>query len=113
MSEILEIVDMEKALDIMDGDKELLKECFNNFVNSYPDMLAGIKEAIDAGDASRLETSSHKFKGSLLYLAAVSATDIAAQLERMGREGNLSGSKETFLFLEKECEKLKKFYDAV
>jgi len=102
-------IDMTEALKIMDGDNELLQECLDDFVRDYPELLANIRDAINAGDADSLDKSAHRFKGTLKYLAAGDAADIAYELETMGKEGNLTRAGDRFEDLDKECRKLIKF----
>ena len=102
-------IDMDELMEIMGEDDELLKECLDDFIDDYPEALEGIKKAIDAGDPSALEGSAHALKGTLKYLAAGEAADIAFQLERMGKEENLDGVDETYRLLVEACEKLKGF----
>ena len=102
------LINMKELLEIMDDDKELIKECFNEFINDASNMLERIKNAIESGDAAGLDSSAHKIKGSLRYLAAEKASGLAYGLETMGKNGNLDKAGETFQSLESECEKLKK-----
>ncbi len=102
-------VDMTEALEIMGDDMELLQECFDDFVRDSSELLANINEAIDANDASSLDSTAHRLKGSLKYLAAQQAADIAYELEKMGKEANLDNAVETFQALGKECGKLTEF----
>jgi HPt (histidine-containing phosphotransfer) domain-containing protein len=104
-------ISMEELLEIMGGDEELLNECLDDFVGDYPEMLGNIKDAIDAQDPSGLGGSAHAFKGTLKYIAAGKASDIAFQLERMGKDGNLDGAEDTYLLLAQECERLKGFIE--
>ena len=104
-------ISMEELLEIMGGDEELLNECLDDFVGDYPEMLGNIKDAIDAQDPSGLGGSAHAFKGTLKYIAAGKASDIAFQLERMGKDGNLDGAEDTYLLLAQECERLKVFIE--
>jgi len=59
------LINMKELLEIMDDDKELIKECFNEFINDASNMLERIKNAIESGDAAGLDSSAHKIKGSL------------------------------------------------
>ena len=102
-------IDMEELLEIMGGDDELLMECLEDFMGDYLEVLASIKGAIDAGDPSALNESAHAFKGTLKYLAAGEAADVAFQLERMGKDENLDGADETYRLLVEACERMKGF----
>ncbi len=109
MIEEHKLIDMEELMEIMDGDKELLLDCFDEFLSSMPESLAEIQSSIEQGDASGLDESAHKLKGSLKYMAAEQAADIAYQLEAMGKEQNLVSANDTFKTLREECEKVKAF----
>ena len=106
------IVDETELNEIMDNDIALIKECFNDFIIEYPQILSDIKKAIKSQDASRLGTSAHKLKGSLKYLAAKPAAEIASQLEYMGKKETLDKSQDIYINLETECQKLQVFMEA-
>ena len=107
MNDLSAMINMEELLEIMDNDTELMKECFNNFIEDCPGTLTDIRSAIETSDAPLLAERAHKLKGSMRYLAAVQVADIAYQLEIMGKEGDLERSGETFRILEEQCDKLK------
>lgn len=109
MGDITEPIDMAEVMEILDGDKELLIEGFDEFLSNLPQTLAEIQSAIEQGNASNLDESAHKLKGSLKYMAAVHAVDVAYQLEIMGKEQNLGSADDTFKTLCYECEKVKEF----
>lgn len=102
-----DLIDMEEILVIMDNDTELIRECFHDFLNEYPRMLQLIKEAVDAGDTEGLEKHAHKIKGSLQYLAAAEAADIAFQLEQKGKAGQMDGAGQLLDELAELCAQLK------
>jgi HPt (histidine-containing phosphotransfer) domain-containing protein len=111
MGDISEAIDMEGVMEIVDGDQELLKECFDEFQSSIPQVLAEIQSSIEQGDASGLDESAHRLKGSLKYMAAGTAANVAYQLEAMGKEENLGSANDTFRMLCDECEKVKDFME--
>ncbi len=102
-------IDIIEALDTMEGDKELLKECFDDFMDNHVNMLQDIGDAIAADDPPSVDKSSHRFKGSLIYLAAKPAADLAFQLESMGKNSNLSQAENALSALKKECENIRTF----
>ena len=102
-------IDMEDLLEIMDNDTELMKECFDEFIQTSNHLLDDIKNAIDEKNASNLDTAAHKFKGTLSYLSAGKGVDISARLELMGKEDRLEGAGEVYDALEKECKKITNF----
>jgi len=102
-------IDIAEVMEILDGDKELLIECFDEFLSDMPQMLAEIQSAIEQKNALNLGEAAHKLKGSLRYMAAAQAADIACQLEIMGKQQNLELSDDMFKTLSYECEKVKEF----
>ncbi len=101
------LIDMKELMEIMDDDNELIKECFDDFLADYSGILEDIKGAVDAGDASLLNSKAHKLKGSLRYLAAEPVAEIAYELEVKGQNNNLEGAEEAFLNLKHKCNQLK------
>ncbi len=91
-----DLVDLDELMEIMDNDTELIKECFDDFISDSPEMLQKIKDAIDGNDAENLGKSAHALKGSLKYLAANTAADIAYQLEAMGSKGDTKLAEEPY-----------------
>ncbi len=102
-------IDMDEVMEVMDDDEELLRECFDDFLKSMPEAINRIKASVVEDDASELDESAHKLKGTLRYLAANQAAEVAYQLEAMGKKNNLSNADEMLNNLEKECEKVKTF----
>jgi HPt (histidine-containing phosphotransfer) domain-containing protein len=84
--------DCEAALQSVDGDRELLVEMAELFLQDSGKLLAEIGQAIQAGDATALHHSAHTLKGSVANFAAADARETALQLEIMGRSGNLTGA---------------------
>ncbi len=103
----LKLIDIDELNEIMDNDNELIKDCFNDFITDYPQILKSIKEALDQKDAPALEKKAHALKGSLKYLAANDVADIAYKLENMGRNSEFEGSVELFSQLNNYCNELK------
>jgi HPt (histidine-containing phosphotransfer) domain-containing protein len=102
-------IDMKEPMEILDGDKELLIECFDELLNSMPQTLAEIQSAIEQGNASSLDEAAHRLKGSLKYMAAAHAADVAYQLEIMGKDNSLGAAYDIFRNLYDECKKVKDF----
>ncbi len=102
-------IDMEEALEIVNGDDELLKEILDDFIGDYPEVLAKIKEAILRGDAHSLNGNAHKLKGMLQNVGATTASIIAFELEGMGKKQELSQAGETLKRLDHVCKELRDF----
>jgi HPt (histidine-containing phosphotransfer) domain-containing protein len=83
------VFDKTVALSRVGGDVDLLKEIAILFLDDYPKSLIELREAIDAGDAKRVERTAHGLKGSVSNFGARPAVDAALRLETMGRAQKL------------------------
>jgi HPt (histidine-containing phosphotransfer) domain-containing protein len=72
------------------GDADLRAEIIQMFLEDCPMRVEEIRAAVAAGDAAALVSSAHALKGSAAYLSASIVRDRAADLERRGRERNLT-----------------------
>ncbi|HTS47096.1 MAG TPA: response regulator [Bryobacteraceae bacterium] len=96
----LKQLDESLALSRVGGDRGLLREVTELFLNDYPDMLEKLRTAISARDASALEHYAHSLKGSVSTFGAKGAFDAALALEKKGRSGELSDVEEGLRQLE-------------
>jgi PAS domain S-box-containing protein len=101
------IIDLQAALGSVGGDKALLRELIDLFLESSPGLLDELRAAAAAGDAARLKRAAHTLKGSVGYFSAPAAVVAAQRLERMGRDGDLTGADEACGQLEAEIDKLR------
>ncbi len=104
-----DIVNIEELKEIMDGDMELIKDCFADFVQEFPKAFDEIKTAVIEKDGIKLDGSAHKLKGTLRYLAAEAAADAAYSLEFSGKSNDMKGVEEKLERLNSECGKLLDF----
>jgi CheY-like chemotaxis protein len=102
-----DIFDLNQALQVVDGDKKLLKEITVMFLEELKVNLEGIVQAIRKKDADALEKAAHSLKGSVGNLGAKRAYGAAYRLESIGKEGRLSEAKGALAELKKELEELK------
>jgi CheY-like chemotaxis protein len=103
-------VDLTKAMDTVDGDKELLKELVGDFLKEMPQHLEELQGVIDRGDAGQVERKAHSLKGNVGIFGAKVAYDLAYDLENRGKESRLEGAEDVFSRLEEEMMKLKVFF---
>jgi len=102
-----EILDESTVLARFEGDRELLRELVNLFLEDCPKLLDGIRGGVERGDASGLERAAHKLKGAVANFAARSAYDAALRLESIGRGGHLEKAAEALEQLEAALEELR------
>jgi PAS domain S-box-containing protein len=100
------LVDWEQALRGVGGDRELMRELASIFLETYPQWLAKIREAVFGRDAAAVRRLAHTLKGSVGQLGAAATAKAAARLEAMGEKGDLVGAGEAFAVLEDELHRL-------
>lgn len=103
----------EEMLARFGGRRQLLVTVIGVFQESYPEMLASLRDAAAKRDATGLENTAHKLKGAICNLIKGPAYDRARDLEFMGREERWEEVHETLAALEIEMERLKDTLEAV
>jgi CheY-like chemotaxis protein/HPt (histidine-containing phosphotransfer) domain-containing protein len=78
-------------LRAFDQDWEFMREVVDVFFSDYPQQLATLRRAADAGDGPTFGRSAHSLKGMLLNFQAEAAAQKAVRLERRGQAGELEG----------------------
>jgi two-component system, sensor histidine kinase and response regulator len=63
-------IDIEKALSQLDGDRELLHEVVNLFVETAPALLEDLRSAALTGDGRELQAAAHSLKGAASNICA-------------------------------------------
>lgn len=101
-----DIFDLSKALEVVDGDKDLFKEIVNLFLENLPDSIAQIREAIANSYSNALDKAAHSLKGSVGNFGTKRAFEAAYRLELMGKEGKLVEADAALSELEKELKDL-------
>ena len=96
MSNDLNILDLEDALNRALGDAAFLKMMFDEFQQMIPEIMALMVKAIEAGDLISLGQSAHQLKGAAANLGATAVSAAALVLERIGKSGNANGAQAAF-----------------
>jgi HPt (histidine-containing phosphotransfer) domain-containing protein len=78
--------------DITGGDPDLKEELIGIFLEDTAQRLASLGQAVDAGDAKAVREAAHTIKGSSGNMGATGMQHVAEHLERMAKEGDLSGA---------------------
>jgi two-component system sensor histidine kinase/response regulator len=99
-------IDWETALETVGGDRELLKDLLQTFLEECPLLMSQLREAMVRGDTPVFQRTAHTLKGATSSLGIKPAAELALQLETFGREGDLRNAPEKFAALETEVERL-------
>ena len=92
-----------ELLDRVDNDRELLKELLEIFQKDFPAHRQELQDAVAAGDMKRVANTGHTLKGMFANLAAGRAASLAANVERLGKAGEIAGLPEAVQALEAEA----------
>lgn len=95
-------IDRKSLLEIVDQDEGLLRELAGLFLADKPRLMAEIQDSVTRGDCAKLDGAAHTLKGSVGNFGARRAAQLAARLEKMGREKNLQGAAQVLAALDKE-----------
>ncbi len=102
-------IDLNRALEAVDGDEDLLSELIEEFLNTYPEQLGRLRELLDDGNVEQFERAAHSFKGSVGNFGAMRAYDLAYELEKIGKSGKLDGADSVLRELEIEMERVRDY----
>lgn len=84
--------DRDFAYEQAGEDEELLAELLDLLRQSSKDDLARIKQAADSRDADAVADGAHSIKGAAASLGINGLRDVAADMEKKGRDGDLEGA---------------------
>ena len=84
-----ETFDFSMAMEIVDGDMELLREIAALFLDDCLQKIGLIREGIRAGDAGMIEEVANSLKGAAGNIGARQLEQSLLELEMVGKEGKL------------------------
>ncbi len=83
--------DLESALDVTGGDRELLAELAQLLLQECPSMLADLDAAVARQDGQQIEMAAHKLKGAVTTFGGRAIAAAALRVEMLGKQGELAG----------------------
>jgi hypothetical protein len=95
-----QIVDWPEALTAVQGDRALLRELAEVFLQDYGSLLLAARTALTCGDAARLQRTSHTLRGAVRQFCAQTVEEGCDDLERAAGNDKLIGALETLAALE-------------
>ena len=84
------------------GDRRLLGEVIDVFLQDSPNLMTAIQQATEKREAEALASSAHALKGSIGLFVQQGAYETARRLERAGKNRDLTSVDETCAELERE-----------
>ncbi len=103
--------DLKKILKQMDGNKEMLAEIIEIFLEDSQHDIAALQKAIIQKDTQAIAFPAHGLKGEFGNLGAEKAYQLARNLETAGKEGRLDDASILLQELIHEIELLKSFFN--
>jgi HPt (histidine-containing phosphotransfer) domain-containing protein len=82
-------VDLSTALRWVDGDRALLAELIEIFLEECPRRLHDLEQAVKEGNAIGASHTAHSLKGMVACFAARPAQGLADEMEGLGKAGDL------------------------
>ena len=99
-------IDWTKALESVDGNRQLLLELIDIFREECPKLRQEIAVSMAAHDCAGLRRAAHTLRGALGHLAAADALTLAQQLEEHARQEQLVEAAAVWPRLETELDGL-------
>ena len=97
----------QKALDTIaalqpPGDESILAKVVSLYLDGSAKLMKSIRESVEGSDAEALHRAAHTLKSSSAYLGATTLSGMCKELEIMGRDKSLEGTKARIAPLERE-----------
>ncbi|MCP4347442.1 MAG: response regulator [Desulfobacterales bacterium] len=100
------VLNREMALNYIGGDEELLKQLFKIFIETAPETIERLREAVMSNDTKEVARHAHSLKGPFGSIGAEFCWNIAVQLEHTAKGDNPSQTVPIFEKLELELIKV-------
>jgi PAS domain S-box-containing protein len=99
-------VDWRVALHTVSGDRDLLKAVIEMFLVESPRLMCDLREAVGRSDPAGVIQPAHTLKTSLSYFGVRNGFELALQLEKMGRQTDLSRVDEPLAALGRQMDQV-------
>ncbi|MDP3184406.1 MAG: response regulator [Anaerolineales bacterium] len=102
-------LDLQMALPRFNDDRAFFLELCQEFMAHLPDQIQGMQAALKSGDANTLSRLAHNLKGISANFSAGPLSDLAAQLETLGKQEDLTAAPALLEQVETESDRLREF----
>jgi two-component system sensor histidine kinase/response regulator len=106
------VVDVSRALERVGGERALLGELVEIFLQELPGRLQRIRDGAGRGSTVDVQRIAHDLKGSLATLGARRCSALAGSLEDACREARTEAIASLLSSLEAELEQVRAFFAA-
>ena len=101
------VFDLEEALSVTGGNREVLGRAINIWLRKIPVWLADIKSGIQRGDADLIRNTAHTIRGAAANLGARAVSQCAQRVEAEVTVESVSGSTPLYEKLVADIERLR------
>ena len=109
----LPILNRMAAVDAMGGDEEMFDSFLDLFMEDAAKHTAEIEAAITDEDAVRVEYAAHSLKGAAATMHAERLSEVARELEFIGKSGDLANARSALSRLQAELDDLRQFVETL
>jgi CheY-like chemotaxis protein len=95
-----------------DGEPDKLARIVGLFIDDVPLRLDELRQAVERGEAHKVEETAHMLKGGSGYMGGVQMAKICAEIQELGASGELSRVPELLDDLEAEFERVRPVLEA-
>jgi len=106
----MDVINLEKAVRLMDGDKQLFGDLFEIIEGSLAEKFRNIETALNSENPDDLEMYAHQFKGALRNVAADEACALLEKLEKCGARSDFSVARDLFPQLKPVVDRVLELY---
>jgi HPt (histidine-containing phosphotransfer) domain-containing protein len=93
-------------MSVVAGDRQLLQEVVEAFLEECPGLMEQARVAVAAGDTKQIRRTGHTLKGVMRTLGLETAALLAADLEEIGRSANLESAASVVARLESRIDEI-------
>jgi HPt (histidine-containing phosphotransfer) domain-containing protein len=87
--EMTVVFDKNDVLDRLMGDEELLEMLLDGFFIDVPERIQELKKSLNSGDISTVERQAHTIKGASASVGGTALRNVAYEMEKAAKVGNL------------------------
>jgi HPt (histidine-containing phosphotransfer) domain-containing protein len=103
------VLNKQAALELCDDDEELFLEIVEAYFEDAIVHSRQLLYALEAGDAHEVEERAHALKGASANICAGPVQEAASQLERAGRNKDLSQAPQLYKVFKTEFKRLMEY----
>ncbi len=107
------VLNKQAALELCDDDEELFLEIVQAYLEDAMEHSRQLLHALEAGDAHEVEERAHALKGASSNICAGPVREAALQLERAGRNKDLSEAPHLYRIFKKEFQRLLEYLNSL